>query len=204
MASHDPRIDAFSAKSAELALTILEHLRGTAHTACPDVKEPLPSSMPFFSYRGSPLCMMASFKQHCGFGFSLSRQIAGESTRDGMSQFGELSFLKDLPLRKDLATNLKQAMALSEAGVKLARPKVGAQPPPVLPEELTALLAQKTNATARNTYEVWTRHAARVSRLDQPSETRCQPSEAHCRRPDLARRRQGARLEIPQMLSNVR
>ena len=204
MASHDLRIDALSAKSAEFAPLTLEFWRANVNPACPDLEERLKWSMPFFSYRGSPLCMMSSFKQHCGFGFWLSRQIAGESAQDGMRQFGKISSLNDLPSRKDLATNLKQAMALSEAGVKLARPKVGAKPPPVLPEELTALLAHKTNATARNTYEVWTRHAARVSRLDQPSETRCQPSEAHCRRTDLARRRQGARLEIPQMLSNVR
>lgn len=44
-------------------------------------------------------------------------------------------------------------MALHEAGVKLARPKAATKPPPALPGDLAALLAQKKHAKARKTYE---------------------------------------------------
>jgi hypothetical protein len=46
-----------------------------------------------------PLCMMASFKQHCGFGFWLSRQVVGESAQDGMGQFGKITSLTHRPSR---------------------------------------------------------------------------------------------------------
>ncbi len=153
MTDHDPRIDAYIAKSAEFARPVLEHLRATVHAACPDVEEGLKWSMPFFSYRGSPLCMMSAFKQHCGFGFWLSRQVVGESAEDGMGQFGKITSIKDLPTKKDLAAYLRKAIALNEAGIKLTRPKAGTKPPPVLPDDLAALLAQKKHDAARKTYE---------------------------------------------------
>ncbi|MEP7187234.1 MAG: DUF1801 domain-containing protein [Rhodanobacter sp.] len=123
MANNDPRIDAYIGKSAAFAQPILEHLRATVHAACPEVEEGLKWSMPFFSYRESSLCMMAAFKQHCGFGFWLSRQVVGETAKDGMGQFGKITSIKDLPSRMKLAGYLKTAMALNEAGVKLARSK---------------------------------------------------------------------------------
>jgi uncharacterized protein YdeI (YjbR/CyaY-like superfamily) len=70
-----------------------------------------------------------------------------------MGQFGKLASLKDLPPDKQLATFLKKAMALNEAGVKKARPKAAAKPAPTLPEDLATLLAQKKHAAARKTYE---------------------------------------------------
>jgi uncharacterized protein YdeI (YjbR/CyaY-like superfamily) len=152
MANHDPRIDAYIAKSAEFARPILEHLRASVHTACPEVEEGIKWSMPFFSYKAAPMCMMASFKQHCSFGFWLSREVTGGSDEDGMGQFGKLATLQDLPSTKQLAAYLKKAMALNEAGVKKARPKT-AKPAPVLPDDLAALLAQKKHAAARKSYE---------------------------------------------------
>jgi uncharacterized protein YdeI (YjbR/CyaY-like superfamily) len=153
MSSHDPRIDAYIAKSAEFARPILEHLRVVVHATCPEVEESLKWSMPFFSYNGAPMCMMAAFKQHCGFGFWLSRQVVGGTTEeDGMGQFGKLTTLKDLPSKKELTTHIKKAMALNEAGVKLPRPKAAAKLAPTLPDDLSALLAQKKHAAARQTY----------------------------------------------------
>jgi uncharacterized protein YdeI (YjbR/CyaY-like superfamily) len=108
--------------------------------------------MPFFSYKGAPMCMMAAFKQHCSFGFWLSKEVTGGSDEDGMGQFGKLATLKDLPSDRQLAAHLKKAMALNEAGVKKARPKAAAKPAPTLPDDLSALLAQKKHAAAR---EAW-------------------------------------------------
>ena len=153
MSNHDPHIDAYIAKSAEFARPILEHLRERVHTACPEVEEGIKWSMPFFSYKAAPMCMMAAFKQHCSFGFWLSKEVTGGSDEDGMGQFGKLASLQDLPSDKQLATYLKKAMALNEAGVKKARPKAAAKPVPTLPDDLATLLAQKKHAAARKTYE---------------------------------------------------
>ena len=153
MSNHDPRIDAYIAKSAEFARPILEHLRERVHTACPEVEEGIKWSMPFFSYKAAPMCMMAAFKQHCSFGFWLSKEVTGGSDEDGMGQFGKLATPKDLPSDKQLATYLKKAMALNEAGVKKVRPKAAAKPAPTLPDELAAALARKQHAAARKTWE---------------------------------------------------
>jgi len=153
MANHDPRIDAYIAKSAEFARPILEHLRALVHEACPEVEESLKWSMPFFSYKAAPMCMMAAFKQHCSFGFWLSKEVTGGSDEDGMGQFGKLATLKDLPSDRQLAAHLKKAMALNETGVKKARPKAAAKPAPTLPDDLSALLAQKKHAAAREAWE---------------------------------------------------
>ena len=153
MSNHDPRVDAYIAKSAEFARPILEHLRERVHAACPEVEESIKWGMPFFSYKAAPMCMMAAFKPHCSFGFWLSKEVTGGSDEDGMGQFGKLATLKDLPPDKQLATYLKKAMALNEAGVKKSRPKAAAKPAPALPDELAAALARKQHAAARKTWE---------------------------------------------------
>lgn len=152
MPGHDPRIDAYIAKSAEFAQPILEHLRARVHKACPDVEEGIKWGMPFFSYRAAPMCMMAAFRQHCSFGFWLSREVTGGTDEDGMGQFGKLATLKDLPSDKQLAVYLKKAMALNEAGVKKVRGKADAKPAPALPDDLSALLAKRMRAAARKTW----------------------------------------------------
>jgi uncharacterized protein YdeI (YjbR/CyaY-like superfamily) len=99
------------------------------------------------------MCMMAAFKQHCSFGFWLSKEVTGGSDEDGMGQFGKLATLKDLPSDRQLAAHLKKAMALNETGVKKARPKAAAKPAPTLPDELAAALVQKKHTAARTTWE---------------------------------------------------
>ena len=153
MAKRDPRIDAYIAKSAAFARPILEHLRHRIHAACPDVEESIKWGMPFFSYKAAPMCMMAAFKQHCSFGFWLSKEVIAGSNEDGMGQFGKLASLKDLPSDKQLASWLKKAMALNEAGVKKARPKAAAKPAPTLPDDLSALFAKRQHAAARKAWE---------------------------------------------------
>jgi uncharacterized protein YdeI (YjbR/CyaY-like superfamily) len=153
MANHDPRIDAYIAKSAEFARPILEYLRAVVHAACPEVEETIKWGRPFFVHRGASLCMMAAFKQHCGFGFWLGNQVMGKDAEDGMGQFGKLTSTKDLPAKKMLVALIGKAIALNEAGVKSARAKAGTKPPPVLPEDFAALLAERRHAAARKTWE---------------------------------------------------
>ena len=50
MSSHDPRIDAYIAKSAEFARPILEHLRAVVHAACPEVEESLKFMSPLAQF----------------------------------------------------------------------------------------------------------------------------------------------------------
>jgi uncharacterized protein YdeI (YjbR/CyaY-like superfamily) len=152
MSRHDPRVDAYIARSAEFARPILKHLRALVHATCPQATEGLKWGMPFFSYRDAPLCMMAAFKQHCGFGFWRYREVVGEHAEEGMGQFGKLVALQDLPAKRQLGALIRKAMALNEAGVRPARPKVAAKPPPALPDDLAALLARTKHAAASKTY----------------------------------------------------
>ena len=151
MTNHDPRIDAYIAKSADFAQPILEHLRALIHEACPEAEEVVKWGMPYFNYRGSSMCMMSAFKQHCSFGFWLGKQVVGESAKNGMGEFGKINSLKDLPPKRELVAYIKKAMALNESGVKLARPKA-AKPAPAVPDDLAALLRQKKHASARKTW----------------------------------------------------
>ena len=154
MPIHDSRVDAYIAQSAEFAQPILQHLRQLIHKTCPEVEEGIKWSMPFFSHHGATMCLMAAFKQHCSFRFWLYREVLGEGAEgDGMGQFGRLTSVRDLPSDKQLATHLRKAMALAEAGVKLSRPKTAARSAAVLPQELAAQFAQEKHAAARKTWE---------------------------------------------------
>ena len=158
MNSHDPRIDAYIAKSAEFARPILEHIRATVHAACPEVEETLKWSMPYFGYRGALMCGMAAFKQHASLHFWHYKELFGAAATDseeGMGQFGKLTSVRDLPSKKELTACVKKAMKLIEAGATRARPKAAAKPAPAVPEDLAALLAQKKHAAARKTFEAF-------------------------------------------------
>ncbi|MEO6925730.1 MAG: YdeI/OmpD-associated family protein [Rhodanobacter sp.] len=154
MPNHDPRIDAYIAKSAEFAQPILQHLRTVIHKACPEVDEEIKWSAPCFSHHGTMLCMMAAFKQHCSFRFWLHKEVLGECAQgDGMGQFGKLTSLRDLPSDKQLTGHIRKAMALAEAGIKLSRPKAAVRPAPVLPDDLATQLAQKKHSAARKNWD---------------------------------------------------
>src|SRR5437763_606645 len=76
MGKRDPRVDAYIAKSADFAKPILTYIRDTVHAACPDVEEEMKWSFPHFTHEGI-LCSMASFKEHCAFGFWKGSLILG-------------------------------------------------------------------------------------------------------------------------------
>ena len=154
MASKDPRIDAYIAKSADFAKPILKHLRKVVHAGCPNVEETLKWSMPHFDYKGI-LCGMAAFKEHCAFGFWKSELILDrdkQEEKSGMGSFGCIKSLKDLPNEKTLMGYVKKATALNDAGIKVpgrAQPKKRAPIP--VPTYFAAAL--KKNAKARTTFE---------------------------------------------------
>lgn len=149
MESHDPRVDAYIAKSADFARPILEQLRSTVHASCPDVTETIKWGMPFFLHRGI-LCHMAAFKGHCAFGFWKGTRVVGDDARSakGMGQFGRLRSRADLPPRRALAALVRKAARLNEAGVPSPTCGTAARrSPPRPPADLRAALAR--NPTAR-------------------------------------------------------
>src|SRR5690349_13660956 len=104
MPKRDPRIDAYIAKSADFAQPILTHLRGVVHSACPTVEETIKWGFPHFQYQGM-LCSMASFKEHCAFGFwkgplLVDSKAVGEQA---MGDFGRITKASDLPSKAELS-----------------------------------------------------------------------------------------------------
>ncbi|MBX2916167.1 MAG: YdeI/OmpD-associated family protein [Cyclobacteriaceae bacterium] len=129
MGKRDKRIDNYILKSADFAIPILTHLRELVHVACPEVVETMKWSFPVFEYKGI-LCNMASFKQHCAFGFwkatlmkdtTLMKNAASETA---MGHLGKIQSLTDLPPDKTLIRFIKEAVKLNEAGAKVAKKSV--------------------------------------------------------------------------------
>ncbi|MGH8105420.1 MAG: YdeI/OmpD-associated family protein [Arenimonas sp.] len=151
MGSRDQRIDAYIEKSAEFARPILEHLRAVVHEACPDVEETMKWSFPHFMYHGI-LCSMASFKQHCAFGFWKAKQMGelSDKPETAMGDFGRITKLKDLPGKTELKRLIKQAMALNTEPAPAAapKPKRVAKPELIAPEAFLKALAKHKKAKA--------------------------------------------------------
>jgi uncharacterized protein YdeI (YjbR/CyaY-like superfamily) len=124
MGKRDDRVDAYIAKSADFAKPILHHLRQLVHSGCPDVEETIKWGFPNFVYHGL-LCNMASFKQHCSFGFwkttriSDSRNLLSKIGKTALGNFGQLRSLTDLPPDKIIIAFVQQAAELNAQGVKV-------------------------------------------------------------------------------------
>ena len=120
MGKKDPRIDAYITKSADFAKPILNHIRKLVHATCPDVEETLKWGFPHFMYKGI-LCSIASFKNHCAFGFWKGKMILGkdgEKDEEAMGQFGKITAISDLPEEETLIQYIKEAIKLNRAGVR--------------------------------------------------------------------------------------
>jgi hypothetical protein len=129
MGNKDPRVDAYIAKSAEFAKPILIHIRELIHENCPTVEETMKWTFPHFMYKGAGkrdsrvLCSMASFKQHCAFGFWYTGggTMSGEpKPAEGMGSYGKIASLADLPKDKALIGQIKAAVKLHDSGIKPA------------------------------------------------------------------------------------
>jgi uncharacterized protein YdeI (YjbR/CyaY-like superfamily) len=123
MAKKDPRVDAYIAKAQPFAQPILKHLRKLIHQTCPDAQETIKWSFASFDYKG-PFVSMASFKQHCAFGFWKAALMKNgkkleESQENSMGHLGKITSMKDLPSDKIIIGYLKEAMKLNETGAKL-------------------------------------------------------------------------------------
>lgn len=156
MGTRDPRVDAYVAKSADFARPILEHLRGAVHEGCPDVEEAMKWSFPHFVYRGM-LCSMASFKEHCAFGFWKGALVLEQDGRsaEAMGQFGRITKLADLPPRKVLVAYVKKAARLNDEGVKAPRPARPKRPASGIRVPADFAAALKKNKRAFSTFNAF-------------------------------------------------
>ncbi len=159
MPTYDPRIDAYIDKAPAYAKPILEHLRELVHKACPDVEETIKWSMPFFDYKGSPLCVIAAFKQHCKLGFWKASLLKDDRKsllkvfeKAGMGHLENISSLDGLPADKVLLAYIREAANLNEEGVKLP-PRVKSAPKKELPVPAILAAALKKNKRAQTTWE---------------------------------------------------
>jgi uncharacterized protein YdeI (YjbR/CyaY-like superfamily) len=151
MPKQDPRIDAYIIKSADFALPVLQHLRALVHAACPEAEETWKWSFPHFMYKGEILCSMASFKQHCAFGFwkaSLMKDAKRllDNRKEAMGSMGKITSLKDLPADKKIMAWIKEAMKLTDAGAKVVKAKPVASKEMVIPSFFSAALAKNKKA----------------------------------------------------------
>jgi uncharacterized protein YdeI (YjbR/CyaY-like superfamily) len=153
MSKRDSRIDDYIAKSADFAKPILTHLRALVHEVCPDVEETMKWSHPNFLYKGM-FCGMASFKEHCAFGFwkeSLIVKDGRAETGAFFGSLGKLTSVASLPSKKVMTGYLKTAMKLNDDGVKSPAREKKAPRQLIVPDDLSARL--KTNKKARETFE---------------------------------------------------
>jgi uncharacterized protein YdeI (YjbR/CyaY-like superfamily) len=158
MPKKDERIDKYIEKSQPFAKPILLHIRELVYQACPDIEETMKWSMPHFDYKGM-MCSMASFKEHCSFGFwkaslmSDTEKLFSIGDRDGMGHFGKISSLADLPTDAVMLAYIREACKLNDDDVKLpSKPKKEAKElviPPVLLEALAK------NEAASATFEAF-------------------------------------------------
>jgi len=156
MSKTDERIDAYIAKSEDFAKPILTHLRELVHRACPAVEETMKWSFPHFDYKGM-MCSMASFKQHCAFGFwkaslmSDSEKLLTQS-REAMGQMGQIKSLTDLPPDDVLIAYVKEAARLNEENIKLpSKAKTAEKKELSVPDYVVDALEQ--NQKASETFE---------------------------------------------------
>ncbi len=155
MGTHDNRVDAYIARSAEFAQPILTHLRTLVHAACPSAIETIKWGFPHFEHKGV-LCSMAAFKTHCAFGFwhadmraNAGAQAGGEAA---MGQFGRITKLADLPKDAALKALIRQATELNESGVKSPRavshkPKAPPKCPPTSPWPCAQIASRRQTST---------------------------------------------------------
>jgi uncharacterized protein YdeI (YjbR/CyaY-like superfamily) len=147
----DPRVDAYIASAPAFAKPILKELRQRVHAAAPGVSETIKWNVPFFEYGGKLLGGMSAFKQHCAFGFWHPMMRDGDTSLEGMGQYGKIASIADLRSSSAFDKRVKKAMKLVDDGVKApSRPRAKKKEIAVPPELAAAL---KKNAKARATFE---------------------------------------------------
>jgi uncharacterized protein YdeI (YjbR/CyaY-like superfamily) len=158
MGNKDKRVDTYISKSEEFARPILNHLRKLVHAACPQVAETIKWGMPFFDYKGV-MCNMASFQNHCAFGFwkaSLMKDFSElkGNNESAMGNLGKMTSIKELPPDKKITEWIKEAVKLNDDNVKVPeRKKTVSKKEIEIPDALQkAFTKNKAAATTFNNF----------------------------------------------------
>lgn len=188
MEKHSSKVDEYIEKSQDFAKPVLNYLRELIHEYCPDAEEAMKWSFPNFTYKGKILCSMASFKQHCTFGFWLEKEMKTmqEITRDieknSMFSLGKISKIEDLPSKTQLKNAIKEAMELTDMGItlkKAAPSKIETEIPNELQNALNSskkalAIFEKGSPSFRKEYISWITEAktevTRNKRIEQALE----------------------------------
>jgi uncharacterized protein YdeI (YjbR/CyaY-like superfamily) len=147
MPRKDPRIDAYIANAQPFARPILKHIRTTVMSASAELTETLKWGHPSFMHHGI-VCGMAAFQHHVTFGFwkgKLLLDAKGLPVDEAMGQFGRITKLADLPVRREIVGYVKKAMKLNEDGVAVKR-EVKPKAPIPMPARLRSALAKAPKA----------------------------------------------------------
>jgi uncharacterized protein YdeI (YjbR/CyaY-like superfamily) len=153
MSVRDPRVDSLIETAAPFARPILRELRERVHAACPEVVETIKWRSASFEHHGM-LCGMASFKEHCTFGFWKHDLVVGSDRKalEAMGSFGRITKLSDLPPKPKFSALVRKAVKLNEDGVKVVRTKHARKALPMHPDLAAAL---KKNKKARATFDAF-------------------------------------------------
>ncbi len=172
MPTPDPRVDAYIANAAAFAQPILREIRQRVHDDCAQAEEAIKWGMPAFLYQGKLLCGMAAFKAHATLGFWQRDGAAGND--EAMGQYGRLCTLKDLPGKREFASQLRQSMQRIDSGTKAPRraPRAALPMPPAFALALDAAPAAKAHFQAfapgyQRDYLEWIGDAKRDSTRNQ-------------------------------------
>jgi len=145
------QVDQYIINSAAFAIPILDHLRNLVHKADARIEEKIKWGMPFFDFKGT-VCHMASFKNHCAFGFwkgSLMQDEFGifKERSEAMGLLGKITSFEDLPPDEVLIAYIQQAIKLNEDNIKLPpKPKSTEKKDLIIPEYLTEALNEDPKA----------------------------------------------------------
>lgn len=150
MEKYDPRIDAYIEKSADFAKPVLIYLRKLIHQTSSEIHETIKWGFPHFDYKGT-ICSMASFKEHCAFGFWKSSLLSDPYTilkkgsTESMGQFGRIKSIADLPSDEILTAYILEAISLNEKGIKLPK-KASPVEPVTIPDYFQKALNDHSDA----------------------------------------------------------
>jgi uncharacterized protein YdeI (YjbR/CyaY-like superfamily) len=162
MEKKNPEVDAYIEKSAPFAKPILNHLRRLVHAANPAITETIKWGFPNFEYKGL-VCHMASFKQHCSFGFwkaSLltdSQEVLAQLGKTAMGHLGQIKSVADLPPDQILIDYIREAIRLNEENRKVAaKAPAGERKDLQVPDFFLEALNQ--HSAALNTFQNFSRY----------------------------------------------
>lgn len=150
MKNRTPAFDTYIAKAKPFARPILAKLRDLMHEACPEVREVLKWSHPFFNH-GGPVANMAAFNEHVSFGFWKQKLMKQphrifKNVADG--DRARLKSIAELAPDKVIIAAIQEAIQLNGAGVKQPRPKSASKPTLAPPDYFLAALRKKKGAVA--------------------------------------------------------